>query len=248
VSSLFITATDTDAGKSFLTASMLRALLSAGHDAVALKPVSCGCENGELNADVATLLDAQGMTGGEAGRINLYDFAAYAAPLFAARAEGGCIDATRLAEWCRRQVEGHALTLIEGVGGLMVPLAEGVLVSDWLQLMPQAHVLLVVRARLGGINQALLTLDKLHRMQRRPDWVVVNAADAQGNGMLDDHCAAIAPYLDEGSQLLQLPYLPEPGQAEHCLRKSPLFAGLEGMLHGVQLSGQQGGSHAGIDR
>jgi len=109
-------------------------------------------------------------------------------------------------------------------------------------------VLLVVRARLGGINQALLSLDKLHRMQCGPDWVVVNAADAGGMAMLDDHAAAIAPYLSGGVSLLQLPWLPEAGQAERHLRGSPLFAMLEGMLPAMQPVGRHGGKYEGIDR
>lgn len=225
-SCLFVTATDTDAGKSFLSAALSRTLLRAGADVAALKPVSCGRRPGALNDDVAGLLAAQGMAASQAGEINLYDFEAYAAPWFAARAEGRAVDVAVLAEWCRKHSDRHALSLIEGVGGLMVPLAEGVLVADWLQCMPQAKVLLLVRARLGGINQALLTLDKLHRMRRAPDWVVINAADGAGDALLADHCTAIAPCLGKGTQLCTLPWLPEAGQADQYLKDSDLFAAL----------------------
>lgn len=226
---VFVTGTDTDAGKSFITAALVRGLIEAGLDAAALKPVSCGRGIGELNADVAALLAAQGMAANRAGDINLYDFAPFAAPMFAAPPGDG-VDVAKLAAWCGQRVAGHALTLIEGVGGLMVPLAEGVLVADWLQMLAGAKVLLVVRARLGGINQALLSIDKLERMGCAPDWVVVNAADAQGNAMLDDHCAAISPYFAESTTLLQMPFSPDAGEAGRNIKDNPLFAALEAMM------------------
>lgn len=225
---VFVTGTDTDAGKSFITAALVRGLLDAGLDAAALKPVSCGRGVGELNADVAALLAAQGMDRSRAGDINLYDFAPFAAPMFAAPPGEG-VDVARLAAWCEQRAAGHALTLIEGVGGLMVPLAEGVLVADWLQRVESARVLLVVRARLGGINQALLSIDKLERMGGAPDWVVVNAADARGNAMLGDHCAAIGPYLAKSTTLLQMPFSPGAGEVEKHIKDSPMFAALEAM-------------------
>lgn len=227
MSSVFVTATDTDAGKSFITAGLTRTLIAAGHDVCALKPVSCGRREGVLNEDVAALLSAQGMSSGQPGEINLYDFAEYSAPMFAARAEGQSVNANALADWCLQQCMRHKLTLIEGVGGLMVPLAEGLLVSDWLQLLPDAKVLLVVRARLGGINQALLTLDKLQQMGRVPDWVVVNAADSNHDSMLDEQCEAIASCLGKGASLLSMPFLPQADQADIHLRDSRLFKDLE---------------------
>lgn len=246
--SVFVTATDTDAGKSFLTASLIRALLGRSVDAVALKPVSCGREPGALNADIATLLAAQGMDAAQADAINLYDFAACAAPLFAARAEGARVDVDELAAWCRGHSDSHALSLIEGVGGLMAPLAEKVLVSDWLQALPGARVLLVVRARLGGINQALISIDKLQRMGRNPDWVVVNAADAGGDACLAQHCAAISPYLEGRTGLYELPWLPGGGDARDFLNGSRLLTELEGIARQMQSQARKAGElHAGID-
>jgi len=225
--SVFITATDTDAGKSYLTAALSRALLARNVDVLALKPVSCGHEQGEMNTDIACLLDAQDMGDDLADEINLYDFEAFAAPLFAAQVEGESVDVEELAEWCGKRAQQHDLTLIEGVGGLMVPLSEDALVSDWLQLLPDAKVLLVVRARLGGINQALLSIDKLQRMGRGPDWVVVNAADEDGDAWLADHCAAIAPYLGSETGLYELPWLPGDEDAGDFLSESQLFTELE---------------------
>lgn len=203
---LFITATDTDAGKSFVTLSLFKAMRELGEPTLALKPVACGHDGEGISPDVDILLRAQGMTSGEAGRINLYDFAAALAPSQAAAMEGVRIDERQLVDWCRARMQGPEHCLFEGVGGLMVPLHPRFLVSGWLAAMPELAVLLVVRARLGGINHALLTLEKLHAMERAPRWVVINDADGIGSAMVERHAQAMAPYLEPGCRLSLLPH------------------------------------------
>ncbi len=187
---IFITATDTAAGKTHVTATLLRRLRIAGSDVIGLKPVASGAGGG-LNADVAALLAAQGQPETAAPDINLYSFGLALAPSQAAAAEGGSIDVERLVAWCAEASAGHDVSLIEGIGGLMTPLTDDCCVCDWLAAMPDCEVLLVVRARLGGINHALLTLDKLYRMHRPPRHIIINDADAVGNTMLERHAAAI---------------------------------------------------------
>jgi len=189
---IFITATDTGAGKTYVTASLLRALKEAGRDVIGLKPIAAGNEGAKINPDVAALLEAQGLPDSEASSINLYSFDASLAPSQAAAEEGRHIDPQRLVQWCEEKSEGHDISLIEGVGGLMVPLAEDYLVSDWLSDTQDCEVMLVVRAKLGGINHALLTLDKLTRMGRPPQWVIINDADNVGQAMLESHQDALA--------------------------------------------------------
>jgi len=210
--SVFVTATDTGAGKSFVTAALTHALLAAGHDVAALKPVSCGRREDGLNDDVALLLKAQGMDMARSNEINFYDFGEFAAPAFAVNSPDEAADIHRLSDWCNHIADQHALTLIEGIGGLFAPLTLDMLVSDWLLQMPQAEVMLVVHARLGGINHALLTLQALKHMQRPPRWIVVNASDAESETMLTQHCQAIAPRLADAGSLLSLAYAP-PGSA-----------------------------------
>ncbi|HKJ83668.1 MAG TPA: dethiobiotin synthase [Mariprofundaceae bacterium] len=210
---LFITATDTDAGKTFVTCGLHRALCEAGERVRALKPVACGHEGDGISPDVAALLQAQGMAPAQQAEINRYDFAAPLAPSQAAALEGGRIDETALLDWCRGHMQGTARCLFEGVGGLMVPLDERFLVSDWLAAMPDCQVLLVVRARLGGINHALLTLDRLHAMGRAPRWIVINDADGVGDAMVDRHVIALAPYLDADSRLYPLSHVDTAGYA-----------------------------------
>lgn len=207
--SVFVTATDTDAGKTFVTASLVRAFREKGLNTCALKPVCCGRAAGKMNPDIKTLLAVQGLPDTQAAAINLFDFAAAAAPSQAAAEEGRNIDPETLVCWCHARAKEHDITLIEGVGGLMVPLADHFLVSDWLAAMPDCLVLLVVRTRLGGINHALLTLKQLQGMGRNPAWVVLNDADESGHAMLSRHAEALSPVLSPYTQQLSLPHLPQ---------------------------------------
>ena len=205
---VFITATDTDAGKTYVTAGLTRQLIDLGVRARALKPVCCGRKPGELNADVRALLEAQGWDEAATGRVNLHDFPDFSAPAAAAERAGARIGLDGLARWCEAAAQGASLTLIEGVGGLMVPLARNLLVADWLAAMSDARVLLVARARLGGINHALLTLKALEAMGRAPDWVVVNDADGAGEAMVEGVAEAMRPFLHSETRLLTLCHRP----------------------------------------
>jgi len=209
--SVFMTATDTDAGKTFVTASLARALAATDLKTCALKPVCCGRSAGQMNPDIKALLHAQGLPDMQANTINLYDFVAAAAPGQAAEKEGRRIEPEKLLQWCAARTMEQDVTLIEGVGGLMVPLANSFLVSDWLAAMPDCVVVLVVRARLGGINHALLSLKHLQQMGREPAWVVLNDADGSGHDMIVRHEEAISPFLSARTQQLSLPHIPKAG-------------------------------------
>ncbi len=219
--SIFITATDTNAGKTLVTASLAYALAETKLKTCALKPVCCGRDPGTMNPDIKVLLRAQEMPDTQAEAINLYDFTALAAPDQAAAEQGLRIEPGELVRWCTLRIPEHDITLIESVGGLMVPLAENFMVSDWLEAMPDCIVVLVVRARLGGINHALLTLKHLQHMKRDPAWIIINDADHTGGQLPRYHAEAIRPRLKSGTQLLILPHQSD---MTHTLASSRLHA------------------------
>ncbi len=207
--SIFITASDTDAGKTFVTATLVRALAATELKTCALKPVCCGRGPRQMNPDIKALLRAQKMPDTQINTINLYDFTASAAPDQAASEQGLRIEPEKLVRWCAARMLEHDITLIEGVGGLMVPLAENFMVSDWLAAMPDCMVVLVVRARLGGINHALLTLKHLQHMGRDPAWIIINDADHTDGDLLRHHAEALASHLKSGAHLLNLQHQPD---------------------------------------
>jgi dethiobiotin synthetase len=201
---IFITATDTGAGKTAVTALLAHALRAAGIPAIALKPVASGLDADGANEDIAALQAACGRS--DPNAINLYRFAMPAAPSLAAAAEGRKIDPEGLVAWCRQRCERQQVCLIEGVGGLMVPLTPTYLVRDWLAGMPEAETMLVVPARLGAINHALLTLAELGRMDRRPRWIVINDLGADTH-MVAQVAGTLEAHLAPTTAVLVLPYL-----------------------------------------
>lgn len=206
---VFITASDTHAGKSWLTAGLVRALLRQQRHAVALKPVACGLDAGGRNEDITALLTAQGLQ--EADAVNLYRFAMPAAPSLAAAADGTDIDPGQLTAWCRQKAAGTEICLVEGVGGLMVPLTADYLLSDWIGEMPEAEIWLVIGCRIGCINHALLTLARLEVMGRPPRHIIINAVDAADDARLESTRQALLPFVASGSRMHTLAHGEAPG-------------------------------------
>ncbi|OIO68870.1 MAG: dethiobiotin synthase [Zetaproteobacteria bacterium CG1_02_53_45] len=201
---IFVTATDTDAGKTWVTASAIRTLLKDGKNAKALKPVACGFDAGGRNDDIDALLAAQNRHNPD--DICLYQFAKPSAPSQAAAEEGKQVDPQRLVAWCEEKSLGVDTTLIEGVGGLMVPITDNWLVSDWIQATPDAEIWLVVACRLGAINQALLSLNQLKAMERSPGRIIFNATDKTGDAWVKPVIDAVTPFLPKTCTVHQIYY------------------------------------------
>jgi len=201
---IFITGTDTDAGKTWVTAAAARSFSGQNVGARALKPVACGLDGDGKNEDIESLLSAQCLT--DANDINLYRYAMPAAPSQAAAAEAQLLDAEKLLHWCHEQAADVDTCLIEGVGGLMTPLTDTWLVSDWIAAMPDFEVWLVVGCKLGAINQTLLTLDKLTQMQRTPARIFFNATSVEHNDWIEPTRQAVAPFLNPGCLISSLEF------------------------------------------
>ena len=200
---IFITANDTNAGKTFVTSRLVRALLGMGIDALAIKPVASGLDREGRNEDVETLLAAQGIS--DPDTINLYRFHMPAAPAMAARAEKAEIDKDRLVDWCCAKGTSHDVCLLEGVGGLMVPLGNQFHGADWLAAMPDCETLLIVSTKLGAMNHALLTLDKLKQMGRMPQWIVLNDSENHGAAMTAGVFQSLVDFGIDKEKIFSLP-------------------------------------------
>ena len=125
MTTIFITATGTDIGKTFVTAGLIRHIRAAGRTVDAIKPVVSGFDpDAWQESDPAMLLAALGrpITLEEAGRVSPWRFAAPLSPHMAARREGGAIEFQEVVEFCRRSMAARrGVLLIEGIGGIMVP-------------------------------------------------------------------------------------------------------------------------------
>ena len=163
----FITGTDTDSGKTYVTALLTRSLRCAGFDTVAMKPVSCGEPE-----DTRALLAAadQELSPGEVTPVS---YKAPLAPIEAACLEGRSFDPEVILTVFRRLKNSRRSLLVEGVGGWLVPLAPGYTTADLAKAM-DLPVLLVVRNRLGSLNHTLLTLESIRNHGLTCGGIVLN--------------------------------------------------------------------------
>ncbi len=164
-SSLFVTGTGTEIGKTVVTAALIRELRSRGEHPLGLKPVISGVPDpdGETS-DTEILLEVQGLplTNDEVAAISPWRFRAPLSPDMAARREGRAIDFSALVEFTRRAVaarEGGPV-FVEGVGGVCVPLDDRHTVLDWIEASG-LPALVVAGSYLGTLSHTLSAIATL---------------------------------------------------------------------------------------
>ena len=209
MTALFVTATGTDIGKTFVTAGLIRALRRAGRTVDAAKPVISGFTMEGLGAsDTGVLLSAMGrdLNPQEAERISPWRFTAPLSPDMAAEAEGKIIDFDALIADSRGRIVGHQdILLIEGVGGVMVPLDETHTVLGWMEALG-LPVLLVAGSYLGTISHTLSALDVLTGRGLRVAALVVSETPGSTVG-LDQTIATLRRFIPAETEILGLPRL-----------------------------------------
>ncbi len=164
MSSYFVTATGTDIGKTYVTAGILRAARTAGRKLAAIKPVLSGYDPADAgNSDPAMLLAAMGkkITHQDIAAITPWRFAAPLSPDMAAAREEKRLDFAALVAFCRAAMEASKDgLLIEGVGGVAVPLDGPHLVAD-LAAALRIPAILVTGTYLGSISHTITAVESL---------------------------------------------------------------------------------------
>jgi dethiobiotin synthetase len=199
----FITGTDTDAGKTFVTALLTRSLRRAGFDTVAMKPVSCGEPEDTLALQIAA--DSE-LTLAEVTPVS---YAAPLAPIEAARLEGRVFDPVEVLPTFEHLHRTRRSLLVEGVGGWLVPLAENYSGANLAKSMG-LPVLLVVRNRLGALNHALLTLESITAHGLTCTGIVLNNHPDDVHDLAADGNRRLLPTLTKIPILFEI----MPGQTE----------------------------------
>jgi dethiobiotin synthetase len=193
----FVTSTGTGVGKTYVTAALIRQARAKGLTVAATKPLISGFDKSEIaTSDTGVLLAALGeaSTLDAAQKFSPWRFAAPLAPSMAARAESRRLDCEALFAHGRQFLAGKAdLMLIEGVGGVMVPLDDESTVLDWICAL-DAQVLLVVGAYLGTISHTLTAVEVLRTRGARLAAVIVNEGEGTG-ALFDGACAEIAGWV-----------------------------------------------------
>ena len=161
---LFVTATGTEVGKTYVTAGLIRAARRAGRPVAALKPVLTGYDPGTATeSDAGRLLAALGipLDDGSVATMSPWRYDAPLSPDMAAAAEGrDAPGLAPLAAFCRAALSPERLTLVEGIGGLMVPLDRRHTVLDLVAALA-LPILLVSPTALGAVSHALTAVAAL---------------------------------------------------------------------------------------
>ncbi|MGB4912434.1 MAG: dethiobiotin synthase [Candidatus Dechloromonas phosphoritropha] len=155
----FLTGTDTEIGKTFVTCALLHRARQLGLKAAGLKPVAAGTDATGRNDDVENIRAASNVAL-PLEIINPYCFTPAIAPHLAAAEAGVAIDFARIAAACVSARQQSDLLIVEGVGGFRVPLGVDRDSAD-LAVSINLPLILVVGLRLGCINHALLTAEAI---------------------------------------------------------------------------------------
>ena len=158
----FITGTDTGVGKTVVTAAVALALKNRGSDVGVMKPIETGVSPSKVSQSDAARLRAIVESEDQLGAICPYQFAWPVAPLAAAQTERRTINPDVIRKVYRLLSSRYDCTVVEGVGGVSVPITPSTDVMDLIVRLKLPAVV-VGRVGLGGINHALLTIEALRR-------------------------------------------------------------------------------------
>lgn len=198
---IFITGTDTGVGKTVVTAGLVRWLRQEGIDVVPMKPVQTGAirQGSRLIApDLEFCLAAAGIkpADGEADLMLPYAYEPACSPHLAGRLAHNYPEISRIVDCAEKLLQMHRAIVVEGAGGIMVPLNERQTMLDLMVAMSYP-VVLVSRFSLGTINHTLLSLQALRASGLNLLGVVFNHPEPpqpENQFIEDDNPEAIARF------------------------------------------------------
>jgi dethiobiotin synthetase len=171
---IFVTGTDTGVGKTLVSCALIAALRKTGLKVGAMKPIETGVgDDGPL--DAIALRDAAGSTD-PLTTICPQQFALPAAPSAAASVENREVDLTAIDAAFETLAMGRDLMVVEGAGGLLVPIRDGWTTAELAQRL-ELPLLIVARASLGTINHTALTLEVAASKELPVLGVIISHAD-----------------------------------------------------------------------
>jgi dethiobiotin synthetase len=206
----FITGTDTDAGKTYVTCLLIESLRRTGHDAVGFKPFACGDR-----------LDAQALMQASGGAVTLEEINPVylkvpASPYAAALLENRTVEVEAARRAFFNLAARHTNVLVEGAGGWEVPLREGETMADFAQSLG-LPVIVVVNNKLGCLNHTLLTVRNIQARGLRCEGLILNhVADERDPASISNRMVL--------ERFLDVPILAEVMHGETELAEIPLNA------------------------
>jgi dethiobiotin synthetase len=196
VTAIFITATGTDVGKTQVVASLIRQFRQMGRSVEAVKPIVSGYDPAQAAAsDTGILISALALpfSPESIDRISPWRFRSALSPDLAARHEERTIDVDAVVAFCQSAItQRRDILLIEGVGGIMVPLDGHRTILDVMMAL-QLPLILVTGSYRGAISHTLTALDSLFR--RDMNVLATIVSETAGSPLpLDDVVSSIARF------------------------------------------------------
>jgi dethiobiotin synthetase len=192
ISGLFVTGTDTGVGKTYVSAGIATALRFRGVDVGVMKPTETGCRmrSGRLVPRDALLLMKSALVKDPLSLVNPFRFGKPLAPSVAAEQDGKKIDPDKILKAFHALRERHDFMIVEGAGGIMVPLCGQYTYLD-LACTMGLPVLIVARPGLGTINHTLLSIAALKGRNIAIAGIVINYALDWKPGLAEETSPAV---------------------------------------------------------
>lgn len=175
MNSVFITGTDTGVGKTFVATGIAAALKERGIHAGVMKPIHTGCKTrrGVLIPEDSIQLAKSACVNDPVDLITPYPFKKPVAPYVAAIETHAQIDINRIIKSFKTLSKRHEYMIIEGIGGVLVPITQGFYVADLIKRL-KIPALIVIRPNLGTINHTMLTIHCLRERKIPIKGIVIN--------------------------------------------------------------------------
>lgn len=171
---IFITGTDTDVGKTFIACGLAACMKDDGIDVGVMKPVATG-----NRSDIDMLIKASKVDD-SIDDINPIFLQIPASPLAATKILNKEIDITKIKESFERLMNKHEYMIVEGIGGIMVPITQSYLVIDMIRDL-DLPVIIVCRGELGTINHTLLTVHICRTNSIKISGIIANKVNIINN-------------------------------------------------------------------
>ena len=177
---LFVTATDTDIGKTYVCAGLAYALKKLGIDVGIMKPFACGVKQKiGFSSNDLTILTNAAMVDDAEDIINPFFFPIPASPYTAAKNLGVKIDVEHVMECFRKLDEIHDIVLVEGIGGIMTPILKDYAIIDLIKDL-MANTIIVTSSKIGTVNHTVLTCNMCKNMNIPIKGLIINNFDSTG--------------------------------------------------------------------
>ena len=177
---LFVTATDTDIGKTYVCAGLAYALKKSGIDVGIMKPFACGVKQKiGFSSNDLTILTNAAMVDDAEDIINPFFFPLPASPYTAAKNLGVKINVEHVMECFRKLDEIHDIMLVEGIGGIMTPILKDYAIIDLIKDL-MANTIIVTSSKIGTVNHTVLTCNMCKNMNIPIKGLIINNFDSTG--------------------------------------------------------------------